>query len=70
MVGAAMVIASAFLLIGPVLVVLAPILVAPVSNAFVVIRADTRGAQVMIASAMLGAAGLVGGIWLARSGRK
>ena len=59
-----MVLVSIFLLIGPILVFIAPILASLVFNGWYSLSMDTRGAQALAISGMLGGGGFVGGLWL------
>jgi hypothetical protein len=61
---------SAAVLALPLLIVVGPVLAVWPGYYTVGLSADDKGLQVLLSAAMAGAAGLVGGVWLATSGQK
>jgi hypothetical protein len=68
--GIVMIVASAALLMLPVLVILTPIIARIFLHGFYHATADTWALQVLAVISMLGGGGLVGGIWVFRSATK
>ena len=68
-VGIGLVVVSVAALVPSILVIFAPVIATLFFHGYYSLTADTRALQELSATAMLGGAGLVGGIWLAKSAR-